>query len=71
MRVIHAETTTRYVPRYMLHGATVEPDLRGYSDGWRKYVAGKACPIELDAGRGWRDAMYAEQCGRDVRWSKR
>jgi hypothetical protein len=71
MRVIHAETTVSYVPRYMLHGAIVEPDLRGYSDGWKMYVSGWVCPLYGDMRRGWLDAQYAEKCGRDVRWSKR
>jgi hypothetical protein len=72
MRVILADHVERGVlPRYMLHGATVDPAALMYTHGWRLYVDGWACPGNGDMQRGWLDAERAEQAGRDVRWSKR
>ena len=71
MRVILADHLERYVPRYMLHGATAEPAAVEYTYGWRLYIAGWACPVNGPRERGWLDAQHAEKCGRDVRWSKR
>lgn len=69
MRTILAGYQVRIVERDDIELPMVTPESE-YTYGWGCWVLGMMCPSGDAAQRGWSDAKYAEESGRDVRWSR-
>ena len=51
-------------------GAVVDREAADYTFGWKRYVRGESCPASVEGHRGWNDAKYAAESGRNVGWSR-
>lgn len=67
MRTIEVESQVR---RLTPSGPVVDQAASDYTFGWRRWVRGESCPASVDGRRGWNDAKYAADNGRNVRWSR-